>query len=271
MNATSSRHAEVREAPAFAAHNIDISFGHVRVIEGLSLEIERGRVVGLVGESGSGKSTLGKAVVGINRVQHGSIEVFGHDIRRVSRRTRRELARVVQYIPQDPYSSLSPRRTIMQTLAEALDPGSARARGEHERIVETLYAVGLDETVLPKYPHQFSGGQRQRIAIARALLLKPQLIIADEITSALDVSVQSEIIEMLHELKRSMDLTMIFISHSLAVVEGLCDDVVVMQRGAIVESGPIEQVFRDPREEYTRQLLASVPGAPGFTLDAVAA
>lgn len=254
-------------APALTARDIEISFGHVKVIKGLDLQIASNRTVGLVGESGSGKSTLGKAIVGINSIRHGSIEVFGRDISRISRRERRDLARIVQYIPQDPYSSLSPRRTIGQTLAEALDPARARASVDPERVKATLHSVGLDIDVLPKYPHQFSGGQRQRIAIARTLLLEPKLIIADEVTSALDVSVQNEIIQLLKGLKDSLSLTMLFISHNLAVVEELCDDVVVLQRGTIMEQGPITKVFRDPQSAYTRSLLGSVPGAPGFALE----
>lgn len=264
-NATPTRDGDDH---ALVVSDIEVSFGHVRVLEHFTVQIQKNRTVGLVGESGSGKSTLGKAVVGINPIRSGRIEIFGRDVSKISRKERRELSRVVQYIPQDPYSSLSPRRTIEQTLYEALDPrGRKPSAADRERIIRSLVEVGLNADALPKYPHQFSGGQRQRIAIARALLLEPDLIIADEVTSALDVSVQSEIIELLKALKERLSLTMIFISHSLAVVEELCDDVVVLQRGKIMEQGPIDEVFRDPRSEYTRTLLASVPGAPAFTLD----
>ncbi|MDO5744152.1 MAG: ABC transporter ATP-binding protein [Micrococcaceae bacterium] len=266
-NSTVLAMEEGSDSLALVARNIEVSFGHIRVIEGLNLEIARNRTVGLVGESGSGKSTLGKAIVGINRIRTGQIEVFGRDISRISRRERRDLSRVVQYIPQDPYSSLSPRRTIGQTLAEALDPQWARTTVDQDKVKETLHSVGLDMDVLPKFPHQFSGGQRQRIAIARTLLLEPQLIIADEVTSALDVSVQKEIIQLLKGLKQSLSLTMLFISHNLAVVEDLCDDVVVMQRGTIMERGSVTKVFQSPESPYTQSLLASVPGAPGFALE----
>ena len=258
----------MHDSAAVIADRIDVSFGHVNVISQLSTRVARGSTVGLVGESGSGKSTLGKAIVGMNRVSAGSLDVVGHDMRHLSRRERHTLSRTVQYIPQDPYSSLSPRRTIRQTLAEAIDPRAGRLSADAEALaVATLTSVGLGGDVLAKYPHEFSGGQRQRIAIARALLPGPELIIADEITSALDVSVQAEIIELLKRLRGERPLTMVFISHSLAVVEQLCEEIIVMQRGAIVEHGPITEVFHAPSSPYTRQLLASVPGSPGFDLD----
>ncbi|MCX2746857.1 ATP-binding cassette domain-containing protein [Arthrobacter sp. MI7-26] len=253
--------------PAALISSLNVSFGAAHVLKDVSMEIPSQSVVGLVGESGSGKSTLGKTLVGINTPSSGQILIHGEDFTRMHGRRRQELRREVQYIPQDPYSSLSPRRTTGQTLAEALDPVGANPLERQEEISEALLSVKLDPSAADKYPHEFSGGQRQRIAIARALMLKPRLIIADEITSALDVSVQAEIIRLLQGMRETVDSSMLFISHNLAVVQQLCDHVVVMYRGEIVEHGPIGEVYNDPAHHYTRKLLSSVPGAPGFNLD----
>ena len=251
-----------------------VSLGHglrsTQVLSGVDLAAPRGATVGLVGESGSGKSTIAKAIVGIHRAQRGSIRFDGIELVGASRRIRARVRRRIQLVPQDPYSSLDPRRTIGQTLAEAIDPMGARVRPHRERIAEALRSVALDETALSRYPHEFSGGQRQRIAIARALVTEPEMIIADEITSALDVSTQAEILALLARLRDELQLTMLFISHNLAVVEQLCDQVIVLLHGNVVEAGPMDQVFRDPQSAYTRTLLESVPGGPGFHLDPVA-
>lgn len=256
-----------RETPVAEVEDLHIRFGAAHVLKGINLEIPSHRVTGLVGESGSGKSTLGKALVGINKPSAGSIRIDGEDLSKIRGKRRVQLRREVQYVPQDPYSSLSPRRTIGQTLAEALDPAGASPVKHREQIARALELVKLDPGVVVKYPHEFSGGQRQRIAIARALILEPRLMIADEITSALDVSVQAEIIKLLRALRSENDAAMLFISHNLAVVQQVCDDVVVMYQGELVESGPVDAVYRDPQHPYTRQLLASVPGSPGFSLD----
>jgi len=253
--------------PAASVKGLTVTFGHTEVLHGVDLEIPDGRVVGLVGESGSGKSTLGKTLVGINKPSGGTVRIGTRDLSTVQGAERTAMRREVQYVPQDPYASLSPRRTIGQTLAEALDPHRADPRRHRERIAAALDQVRLEPKSMDKYPHQFSGGQRQRVAIARALILDPKLVIADEITSALDVSVQAEIIRLLQSVRGETDSAMLFISHNLAVVQQVCDDVVVMYRGSIVEAGPVERVYPNPQHGYTRKLLASVPGSPGFSLD----
>lgn len=249
------------------ARSLDLSFGAHHVLKDVSVDVRRGRVVGLVGESGSGKSTLAKAIVGMNRIDEGELEVVGEDVSRPSRAQRHRLYRRVQYVPQDPYSSLNPRRTIGQTLAEAFEPNRRTARGRTDLIAEVLTRVQLDPSLASRYPHEFSGGQRQRIAIARALAVGPELIVADEITSALDVSVQAEVIRLLADLRlKGADHSMLFITHNLAVAQVVCDDIIVMRHGRIIETGPVDAVFADPADQYTRTLLDSVPGAKGFSL-----
>ncbi|WP_246475903.1 ABC transporter ATP-binding protein [Brevibacterium renqingii] len=248
------------------ARELNLSFGHHHVLKDIDLDIPRGRVVGLVGESGSGKSTLAKALVGMNRISSGSLTVAGTDLARASRRARHALYRRIQYIPQDPYSSLDPRRTIAQTLAEAFAPKSGSPRTYAEAIAAVLESVQLPASAAERYPHEFSGGQRQRIAIARALAVGPELFVADEITSALDVSVQAEIIRLLARLREGdAEHSMVFITHNLAVAQAVCDDIVVMRAGRIVETGELDRVFAAPQAEYTRTLLDSVPGGKGFT------
>ena len=180
---------------------------------------------------------------------------------------RTELRRKVQLIPQDPYSSLDPRRTIGEALAEAVDPRHANVRKHRDEIVRWLETVRLPADAVSRYPHECSGGQRQRVAIARGLILRPEVVIADEITSALDVSVQAEILELIARLRRELDLTMLFISHNLAVVRQVSDEVVVLYRGEVVEHAQTADLFERPRHDYTRTLLNAVPGAPGFDIE----
>jgi peptide/nickel transport system ATP-binding protein len=235
-----------------------------RVLDGVSLEIGRGTTTGLVGESGSGKTTLARTLVGLHRPASGRIVLGGgppEPRRRASPPIR------VQLVPQDPYSSLDPRRTVAQTVAEALDPRRARVAPARGRISELLSQVSLDPATADRYPHELSGGQRQRVAIARALAADPQLLIADEITSALDLTTQAEILNLLAELRRRLSLTMLFISHDLAVVRHVSDQVAVLLHGRLVEHGPARDVFAAPAHAYTRRLLDSVPGGPGFVLD----
>jgi ABC-type oligopeptide transport system ATPase subunit len=253
--------------PAAQVEDLHVRFGPAHILRGVSMTIPQQSVVGLVGESGSGKSTLGKALVGINKAAGGRMLIAGNDVTHLRGRHRHALRRTLQYVPQDPYSSLSPRRTVGQTLAEALDPAGANPEKHWSTISKALEAVRLDPSSAEKYPHEFSGGQRQRIAIARALALEPKLIIADEITSALDVSVQAEILRLLQGMRSTVDSSMLFISHNLAVVQQLCDFVVVLYRGEVVEQGTIAEVYGNPQAEYTQKLLSSVPGAPGFSLD----
>ena len=260
------------DAPLLSITGLDVDLGHgfgtARVLSGIDVAVQRGSAVGVVGESGSGKSTLAKTIVGIHRPASGSIVFDGTELTGASRRSLQALRRRLQYIPQDPFSSLDPRRTIGQTLAEAIDPVFARLRQHRARIDEALEAVALGADAVDRYPHEFSGGQRQRIAIARALVVNPEVIIADEITSALDVSTQAEILKLLARLRRELGLTMLFISHNLAVVEELCDQVVVLLHGEVVERGATADLFADPREPYTRKLLESVPGGPAFDITA---
>lgn len=241
--------------------DLDVAFGKHHVLKQVSLTVTRGRTLGLVGESGSGKSTLAKVVVGLVKPVAGRILLDGVDLTH----TKRTVAarRRVQMIPQDPYSSLNPRMTIGETLAEALDPRRASVKAHRAEIEALLNRVALDGEAATRYPQEFSGGQRQRVAVARALAVRPALIIADEVTSALDTSVQAEVLSVLRELRREVDLTMLFISHDLAVVRHVCDEVAVLKDGVLVEVAARDALFTAPRHDYTRLLLESVPdGGP---------
>lgn len=250
---------------------LDVSLGvgarRVRILEDVSFEVAEATTVGLVGESGSGKSTLAKALVGVHRADSGSIRFDGQEISRLGGRARADLYRRIQLIPQDPYSSLNPRRTVAQTLAEAIDPRRASVSAHRDRIRELLELVWIDSAATDRYPREFSGGQRQRIAIARALAVEPSLIIADEITSALDVSTQAEVLRLLADLKSRLQLTLIFVSHNLAVVRQISDSVLVLYHGKVVEQGDTVSVFENPTAPYTRTLIDSVPGGPAFSLE----
>lgn len=257
-------------APVLEVKNVNVTLGHglraTKILNSVDLTLHRGSTVALVGESGSGKSTIAKTIAGIHRADSGSIRFGNTELVGAGRRTRNSVRRKIQLIPQNPYSSLDPRRTIGQTLAEAVDPVFARVGQNRQRITAALAAVALDDSAMARFPHEFSGGQRQRIAIARALATDPELVIADEITSALDVSTQAEILELFARLRTELHLTVLFISHNLAVVNQICDQVVVLLGGDVVESGPVSQVFDNPTAEYTRTLLDSVPGGAAFDL-----
>ena len=248
-----------------AVEGLTVRFGRgaraMTALDDVSVSVPAGRTVGLVGESGSGKSTLAKAILGIVPVTSGRVLLDGTDVGGFGRRERRAFLRRVQLIPQDPYSSLNPRRTIGQTLAEALDPKRASVRRHRDAIAAALEEVALPDDAADRYPYEFSGGQRQRVAIARALITRPEVVVADEITSALDVSVQAEVLALLDRLRHELSLTMLFISHNLAVVEQVSDEVVVLRHGKVEEAGPVGDVFARPTAEYTRALLAAVPGA----------
>jgi ABC-type glutathione transport system ATPase component len=247
-------------ADVLEADGVSVRFGSTIALDHVGLRVGAGRTVGLVGESGSGKTTLARAILGLVPISSGRILLRGGDVGALGRRERRAFLRAVQLVPQDPYSSLDPRRTIGQTLAEALDPVRCRVRRHREAIAAALEDVALPVDAIDRYPHEFSGGQRQRIAIARALITRPDVVIADEMTSALDVSVQAEVLRLVDRLRSEHDLTMLFISHNLAVVQQVCDDVVVLYRGKVIESGATADVFADPDQEYTQRLLDSVPG-----------
>ena len=233
----------------------------VRAVEDVSFEIPRGQVLGLVGESGSGKSTLGRAVLRLTEPTQGRITFEGRDITGLSRRALRPLRPHMQLIFQDPFASLNPRMTVRQIVAAPLaiqQPGLDRSERD-AKVSEALRTVGLSDQYADRYPHEFSGGQRQRIGIARALIMEPSFLVADEPVSALDVSIQAQIVNLLIEIKRKLDLTILFISHDLAVVGHLCDRVAVMYLGRIVEIAETRALFRQPRHPYTQALFEAVP------------
>ena len=232
----------------------------VQALRGVTLTVTAGRSMGIVGESGSGKSTLARLVMALEAPSSGSICFEGRDLNALSANELRAARRDFQMVFQDPYGSLDPRRPVWRTVAEpaAALEGAKRAQ-QRERAAATLESVGLRADALDKFPHEFSGGQRQRIAIARALITKPKLIVADEAVSALDVSVQAQVLNLMADLRDEHGVTFLFISHDLAVVSHLCADVAVMKGGLIVEQGPVRQVLREPTHEYTRTLLESVP------------
>ncbi|MCE0459102.1 dipeptide ABC transporter ATP-binding protein [Curtobacterium flaccumfaciens] len=231
-------------------------------VSGIDLDLHAGETVGLVGESGSGKSTIGRALAGLVPVVAGSVEVDGSDLRTARGRRLRELRSRVGIVFQDPASSLNPRQTIGWSIAEPLLVHGTDSAGERaERVRELLTAVQLDPTWAERFPHQLSGGQRQRVAVARALALRPALVIADEPTSALDVTVQAAVLDLLAGLQREFGFGMLLISHDLAVVRQLADQVIVLRDGRVVERGSTDAVLDDPHQDYTRMLLAAAPVA----------
>jgi dipeptide transport system ATP-binding protein len=259
--------------PLFRVENLRLSlpdmtrkalFGaapRVEILKGLAFEIPVGATIGIVGESGSGKSTLGRALVRLYEPTDGAIRFDGQDIAHLSESALRPLRRDLQVIFQDPYSSLNPRKTIGAIIAAPLrfHGVAANANDARARVAAALSAVGLPDGFAQRYPHELSGGQRQRVGIARAIALSPRFVLADEIVSGLDVSSQAQILDLLARLKDELKLTLAFISHDLSVVRRLCEQVIVMKGGEIVENRETAGLFAAPAHPYTRQLLAAIP------------
>ncbi|MEO7243289.1 MAG: ATP-binding cassette domain-containing protein [Variovorax sp.] len=244
--------------------------GEVVALDGVSFSIEAGRSLGIVGESGSGKSTIARLVMALDVPTAGTVELLGQNLHQLSATRLRAARRDFQMVFQDPYGSLDPRQTIARTVAEPLaalaDDAEAGTRASRRaRAAEALASVGLGADALERYPHEFSGGQRQRIAIARALITRPKLIVADEPVSALDVSVQAQVLNLMQDLQQQLGISFLLISHDLAVVNHLCDEVCVLQRGRIVERGAPEQLFVHAEHPYTQALIAAVPQATPYS------
>lgn len=236
---------------------------HVQALQDVSFTLEAGKSVGVVGESGSGKSTLSRLVMALDRPSQGHILFNGVDLHQMRLADLRQARHAFQMVFQDPYGSLDPRQKVVSIVTEPLQAMQGLARASlRERAAEALAEVGLRSGDLDKYPHEFSGGQRQRIAIARALITRPSLIVADEPVSALDVSVQAQVLNLMMDLQQRHGLSYLFVSHDLAVVNLMCDDVVVLQSGRVVEQGAASAIFAHPSHPYTRTLLAAVPGKP---------
>lgn len=232
----------------------------VPVVNGVSLEIRRGEIVGLVGESGSGKSTLGRMVLRLETLSSGRLWFDHKDITDATRREMRPLRKSMQVVFQDPYAALSPRMRVGDFVAEPLRLHNICAKPElEERVAELFKTVGLDPALMKRFPHEFSGGQRQRVCIARAIASAPSFIVADEPITALDVSIQAQIVNLFKELQQKMGLSYLFIAHDLSMVRYLCDRVAVMLRGRIVEMGPTASVFNNPLHPYTQALISAAP------------
>jgi ABC-type glutathione transport system ATPase component len=235
--------------------------GENLAVSDVSFDINRGETVGLVGESGSGKSTIARAIIGLVPPSDGVIRFEGQDITHLSPRHLKSVRRDMQMVFQDPYASLNPRLTVRDLIAEAwrVHPGVVSRRQWTEQAKSLMERVGLNPDYAERYPHQFSGGQRQRIGIARALALRPKVIICDEAVSALDVSVQAQVLNLLDDLQAELALSYLFISHDLSVIEHICDRVLVLNQGVVVEEGTARQLFESPTDPYTRSLLSAVP------------
>jgi len=238
----------------------DRTVDYVKAVDDVSFEIYPGKTLGLVGESGSGKSTTGYCVLELLKPTAGSVRFLGEELTTMKKEELRRMRREMQIVFQDPYASLNPRMTVGNIVAEPLVVHKVGSGARRRKTVEELLeVVGFNPDFVNRYPHEFSGGQRQRIGIARALALNPRLIVCDEPVSALDVSIQAQILNLLKDLQGEFGLTYLFVAHDLAVVRTMSDDIAVMNKGKIVEAGPAERVYTQPQDEYTKALLAAVP------------
>jgi oligopeptide transport system ATP-binding protein len=250
----------VKHFPVKRGLLFDREVERVRAVDGVSFSVGAGETLGLVGESGSGKSTLCRAALQLLKPTSGSVRFDGREIAGLSRRSMRPLRREMQMVFQDPYASLNPRKRIGQIVGDPLKlQGVAKGAKLRRAVQELLERVGLSPEHYDRFPHEFSGGQRQRIGIARALALKPKLIVADEPVSALDVSIQAQIVNLLADLQNELGLTYVFVAHDIGVVRHVSDRIAVMYEGKIVEEGPADRVCGQPQDAYTKQLLAAVP------------
>jgi ABC-type oligopeptide transport system ATPase subunit len=239
---------------------IERTVDYVKAVDGVSLRIAEGETLGLVGESGSGKSTTGYCILQLLKPTKGSVRFMGKELTTMSSGDLREMRREMQIVFQDPYSSLNPRMTVGNIVAEPLKVhGIGTKRSRVARVRDLLETVGFNPDFTNRYPHEFSGGQRQRIGIARALALNPRLIVCDEPVSALDVSIQAQILNLLKDLQRDLGLAYLFVAHDLAVVRAMSDRIAVMNKGVLVETGDANEVYTNPQQDYTRALLAAVP------------
>jgi ABC-type oligopeptide transport system ATPase subunit len=239
---------------------IERTVGYVKAVDGVSFSIPAGKTLGLVGESGSGKSTTGYCILQLTKPTSGSIRFDGKELTKLSGEHLRRVRQDMQIVFQDPYSSLDPRMTVGNIVSEPLEVhGIGTRKSRRETVRRLLEVVGFNPNFTNRYPHEFSGGQRQRIGIARALALSPKLIVCDEPVSALDVSIQAQILNLLKDLQRDFGLTYLFISHDLAVVRTMADEIAVMNRGKLVEVGPAEEIYANPKDEYTKALFTAVP------------
>jgi len=237
-----------------------LTAGYVKAVDGVSFDLRRGETLGVVGESGCGKSTTSRAVLLLNKPTSGTVKVDGVDISTLGRRDMMAYRRKVQVVFQDPQASLNPRHTVMEILTEGMVcHGLCKNAERRGKAVELLKSVGMPEDILERYPHEFSGGQRQRLCIARAIALKPELLICDEAVSALDLTIRAQVLDLLADLKKKLSLSILFITHDIGVVQHFADRVIVMNKGRIVEEGPCREVIDNPKEEYTKYLMAAVP------------
>jgi oligopeptide transport system ATP-binding protein len=249
-----------KEFPVKSGFLIERVSHTVNAVDGISFQIEEGETLGLVGESGSGKSTTGYCVLQLIKPTAGSVRFQGKELTTMRREEVRRIRREMQIVFQDPYSSLDPRMTVGDIVSEPLEVHNVgNRRDRRARVRELLDVVGFNPDYSSRYPHEFSGGQRQRVGVARALALNPSLIVCDEPVSALDVSIQAQILNLLKDLQRDFGLTYLFISHDLAVVRSMSDHIAVMKDGKIVETGAADDVYEQPKHEYTRALLTAVP------------